>query len=144
MECKIKHLEMIQSIIQRMANNSFLLKGWTVSLIVAVFALADSMMNQYYFVFTYIPVVIFWFLDAYYLQLERKYVTLYDDIRKEKVTDFNLNIDKVTYKETKKEDLKYRNCLFSTSECLFYIPIAILLTVIFRNEIAMMLNIPKP
>ena len=143
MESKIKHLEMIQNIIQRMANNSFILKGWTVSLIVAIFALADKMMNQSYFAFTYIPVVTFWFLDAYYLQLERKYVTLYNNIRKENSIDFNLNIDKITYKKTKKKNLKYINCLFSTSEWLFYIPIAILLSMIFRKEIIILLNIPK-
>ena len=101
MESKIKHLEMIQSIIQRMANNSFILKGWTVSLIVAIFALADRMLNQSYFAFAYIPVITFWFLDAYYLQLERKYVMLYNNVRKENTIDFNLNIDKITYKKTK-------------------------------------------
>lgn len=143
MESKIKHLEMIQSIIQRMANNSFILKGWTVSLIVAIFALADRMLNQSYFAFAYIPVITFWFLDAYYLQLERKYVMLYNNVRKENTIDFNLNIDKITYKKNKNKNLKYINCLFSTSEWLFYIPIAILLSVIFRKEIIILLNIPK-
>ena len=33
MENKIKYLEMIQSVINRMANNSFCLKGWTVTLV---------------------------------------------------------------------------------------------------------------
>lgn len=143
MEGKMKHLEMIQSVIQRMANNSFLLKGWAVSLIVAIFALSDKTMNQTYFGLTYIPVVAFWFLDAYYLQLERKYTTLYDDVRQKNDTDFDLSIDKVNYKKTKKERLRYINCLFSTSEWLFYIPIALLLTIIFRNEIAIVLNMLK-
>ena len=35
MEKKIKHLEMIQAVIVRMGNNSFLLKGWSVTLISA-------------------------------------------------------------------------------------------------------------
>ncbi len=29
MDAKLKHLEMIQAVITRMAHNSFLLKGWT-------------------------------------------------------------------------------------------------------------------
>ena len=33
MEKKIKHLEMIQGVINRMAGNSFALKGWSVTLI---------------------------------------------------------------------------------------------------------------
>lgn len=143
-ENRRKHLEMIQNVIQRMANNSFLLKGWTVSLIVAVFVLADKTMNQIYFGFTYIPVIAFWFLDAYYLQLERKYTTLYDDARQKKKVDFDLSIKAVNYKSTKKEHLRYSKCLFSASEWLFYIPIALLLTIIFWNEITVVFNILKP
>jgi hypothetical protein len=40
MENKLKHLEFIQQAINRMASNLFLLKGWTVTLIAAMFALA--------------------------------------------------------------------------------------------------------
>lgn len=36
----LKHLEFIQYIINRMAKNSFLLKGWTVTIVAAFFALA--------------------------------------------------------------------------------------------------------
>ena len=37
MDAKLKHLEMIQGVINRMANCSFLLKGWSVTLIAALF-----------------------------------------------------------------------------------------------------------
>ena len=33
MESKLKHLEMIQAVINRMASNSFVFKGWSVSII---------------------------------------------------------------------------------------------------------------
>jgi len=36
MEAKLKHLEMIQDVIKRMASNSFLLKGWSLTLVVAL------------------------------------------------------------------------------------------------------------
>lgn len=134
-ENKIKYLEMIQSIIQRMANNSFFLKGWTVSLIVAIFILADNTMNQIYFGFTYIPVLMFWVLDSYYLQLERRYAVFYDNVRKKNEIDFNLNIKNVNYKNVKIKHLKYINCLFSVSEFLFYIPTIVLLTIIFKGDI---------
>lgn len=39
MESKIKHLEMIQGIINRMASNSFYLKGWAVTLVAGIFAI---------------------------------------------------------------------------------------------------------
>lgn len=37
MEEKIRHLEMVQGIINRMAGNSFFLKGWMVTLVTAFF-----------------------------------------------------------------------------------------------------------
>lgn len=42
MEEKMRHLEMIQNVISRMASNSFLLKGWTVTLVVGLLAFATS------------------------------------------------------------------------------------------------------
>ena len=40
MEKKMKHLEMIEGVIERMGNNSFQLKGWAVTLVALVGALA--------------------------------------------------------------------------------------------------------
>jgi hypothetical protein len=80
-EDPIKHLELLQAVITRMANNSFLLKGWTVTLTAALFALAAKDANP---VFTYIalfPALTFWGLDAYYLRQERLFRKLYDDLR---------------------------------------------------------------
>ncbi|WP_373482985.1 hypothetical protein [Acetobacterium sp.] len=45
MENKTKHLEMIQSVISRMAGNSFTLKGWAVTLIAGIFALSETVNN---------------------------------------------------------------------------------------------------
>lgn len=39
---KIKHLEMIEAVIERMAKNSFQLKGWAMTLVAAVGALASG------------------------------------------------------------------------------------------------------
>lgn len=140
-EMKIKHLEMIENIIQRMANNSFLLKGWTVSLVVAIFVLSDAEMNQLYFLFGYIPVILFWALDSYYLQMERKYVILYDKIRvTDDLVDFDLSIKNITYEKEKNSTLKYVNSLFSVTEWLFYCPIAIIFTAVYRQDIACILN----
>ena len=45
MENKVAHLEMIQRVIARMASNSFLIKRWSVTLVVALFALAAADRN---------------------------------------------------------------------------------------------------
>ena len=64
---KHKHLDFIQSAINRMAGNLFLLKGWSISLIAALFALAAKDANKSYFVIAYFSLLIFWSLDGYFL-----------------------------------------------------------------------------
>jgi len=132
MEEKIKYLEMIQNIIQRMANNSFLMKGWTVTLIVAVFTLSDKSMNPNYFWIAYVPVILFWFLDSYYLLLERKYIFLYDEVRKkDKKIDFDLSIADVTYRKVGNSKYKITRCILSLSEEGFYFPLGLIMLVIY-------------
>lgn len=41
----MQHLEMIQSVIMRMAQNSFTLKGWAATLVASAFALASKEAN---------------------------------------------------------------------------------------------------
>lgn len=55
MEDRIKYLEMIQEIINRMASNSFALKGWAVTLIAGIFVLAEKDTNKMYFLVAYLP-----------------------------------------------------------------------------------------
>lgn len=130
---KKEHLDMIQRIIDRMGNNSFLLKGWAVLVIVGIFSFAGES-DVRCILFTNIPLIVFWGLDSYYLQLERKYRKLYDYIRlkKEKNTDFNLNPSqiKLTIEESKK--LCFFNCLFSKTEVLFYVT-CIITTILIYN-----------
>ena len=71
MENRIKHLELIQGIITRMAGNSFMLKGWAVTLVSGIFVLASKDTDKLYFLVAYLPVLIFWGLDSYYLLQER-------------------------------------------------------------------------
>ena len=71
MESKLKHLDLIQGVINRMANNSFLLKGWSVTLISALFALAAKDSNSLFIYLAYFPCVAFWSLDGYFLWQER-------------------------------------------------------------------------
>ncbi len=58
-ENKIKYLELVQSIISRMANNSFMLKGWAVTLISGIFVLSGKDTDELYFLVAYIPIIIF-------------------------------------------------------------------------------------
>ena len=48
MEDKRKHLELVQGVINRMAGNSFMLKGWAVTLVAGIFALAGKDIEKLY------------------------------------------------------------------------------------------------
>lgn len=90
---KHKHLDFIQSAVNRMAGNLFLLKGWSITLIAALFALAAKDANRSYFVIAYFPLFIFWSLDGYFLSQERKFRALYDYVRTldESQIDFSMD-----------------------------------------------------
>ncbi len=77
----VKHLELIQAVITRMSANSFLLKGWTVTLVAGIFAVAAG--NRSYLVSSValVPALAFWWLDAFYLRQERLFRKLYDAVR---------------------------------------------------------------
>lgn len=129
MDGKIKHLELVQGVINRMANNSFMLKGWAVTLVAGVFAVAAKDTNKLYFLVAYIPIVIFWGLDSYYLLQERLYRLLYEKVRKTENNDVDFSLS-----ATKEEFGSYKNCfsncLFSTTEKWFYLPLALVCTVV--------------
>ena len=84
-DIKVKHLEFIQSVITRMNQNSFQIKGWMITIVSALLALFASSCNVIYIFIAIVPVIIFWFLDAYYLQQERKFRGVYNDVAE--VTD---------------------------------------------------------
>ena len=92
-ETKIAHLQMIQAAITRMAVNSFMVKGWTVTLVAALFALAAADANRRFVFVAYLPAVMFWVLDAYFLRQERLFRKLYDQVREAKdgAIDFSMN-----------------------------------------------------
>ena len=102
-EFMIKEIEIIQDIIKRMAFNSFMVKGWTVTL-VAVTLLLKGVEHQVLVAF--IPLLMFWFLDAYFLQMERLYRRLYNWVIKNRLqTDeylFDMSIDRFKYDEQSK------------------------------------------
>lgn len=125
MENKRMHLEMIQGIINRMANNSFMLKGWSVTLVAGIFALANKESDKIYFLLTYVPIIIFWGLDTYYLRQERLYRKLYNKVCKknEKEIDFSMN---TANPEFQSSETFYYSILFSITEFWFYFPLAIL------------------
>lgn len=75
-EYMLKEIDIIQDVIKRMAFNSFMIKGWAITLVVVSLLLKGKERYQVWIAF--IPLLVFWFLDAYFLRQERMYRVLYD------------------------------------------------------------------
>lgn len=121
-EFMLKEIEIIQDIIKRMAFNSFLIKGWTITLVVVTLLLKGS---KYQVLVAYIPLLVFWFLDAYFLWQERLYRRLYKWIIQHRLeTDEHLfDINAYRFKDEEQPNLRI---MFSITLGWFYGSILIL------------------
>lgn len=117
---KLKHLEFIQAGIGRMAANSFLLKGWSVTLVAALFALAAKDANSKYFIVAYLPVAVFWVLDAYFLMQERRFRALYDDVRTRQHDVIDFSMDTSRFKIGRNT---WPGSFLSPTLLIFYLPL---------------------
>ena len=96
MEAKLKHLEFIQAAISRMATNSFLFKGWAITIASALSAFAAINTKVALLAIALVSTLMFWGLDGYYLWLERGFVKLHSEVAAKNDTDidFSMKIDK--------------------------------------------------
>lgn len=130
MENKRKHLEFIQGAINRMAGNLFFLRGWTITLIAALFAFFAKETNTDFIFVVYFPVIIFWILDGYFLSQERLFRALYNHVRKLDEKEIDFSMDTSGYK--KDEGNSWICSIFSTTLLFFYLPlVAIMLLVTY-------------
>jgi len=129
MEAKLKHLEFLQNVITRMNSNSFLIKGWTITLVAALFALASKDANVNYVLVSYIVIPIFWILDGFYISQERQYQDLYKEVASKAESDIDFSMNASGYR---KKDRTLIAGVFSKTLILFYgISVATTLIVIF-------------
>lgn len=94
-ENKYKHMDYIQSVISRMASNSFYLKGWNISIIAAIVALSFKESDWRIYGCALILNIVFWFLDAYYLKQEELFRKLYkkiSQVKDDNKIDFSMDI----------------------------------------------------
>lgn len=86
MESKIKHLEIIQNNITRMNQCSFQIKTWSLTIVTALLTFYATTAseghsgNVLFIIIAIVPTAVFWFLDSYYLQQERKFRGIYNDV----------------------------------------------------------------
>ncbi len=68
------HIEMMQGIINRMAENSRSCKLWCVTLVAAILVLVARTGEPRHVLLALVPALLFLFLDSYYLALERAFI----------------------------------------------------------------------
>lgn len=117
-ENKLKHLEFIQGVVNRLSTNSFLLKGWSIGLVSALFALAAHNANAKFVFLAYVPGFMFWGLDGYCLWQERLYRRLFDMTRQrpEEQTDFSMSTASVP----RSKGLSWIEAVFSKTLIVFH------------------------
>ena len=112
----LKEIDLIQSIVNRMANTSFLIKGWTITMITFIFAYKS---DKDAVILVFIPIILFWLLDAHFLQYERLYRKLYQWVIQNRMTNesdlFSLNV--VRFKD---ENQSFFRAITSFTLSIFY------------------------
>ena len=97
MDNKLKHLEFIQGVVNRLASASFHMKGWSVVLVSALLVVSARASSFELNLVALVPVLVFWGLDGYFLSRERLFRDLYDIVRRrdEEDIDFSMDVGKL-------------------------------------------------
>lgn len=92
-----KHLDLVQGVINRLAGNGFLIKGWSLTVAVAMIAIIARTGTVALAPTLIIPVLAFWGLDGYFLSRERGFCGLYRRIvqHDEAVPAYSMDIKRI-------------------------------------------------
>jgi len=112
----VEEIKIIQDIIKRMAFNSFMIKGWAITLVIATLLLKG---NKYQVLIAFIPLLVFWFLDSYFLQQERLYRELYKWVveNRLKTSDYLFDMNAYRFKDNVQSRMRI---MFSITLWWFY------------------------
>src|SRR5436309_45611 len=128
MESKLQHLAFIQTAIDRMSRNSFLLQGWGVTLVSALFALAAKDANKQYILLAYFPIITFWILNGYFLSQERRFRALYEQVRvlpPDKI-DFSMDTEQINGGRN-----TWEQAFFCRVLLIFYLTLAVAVLIVW-------------
>jgi hypothetical protein len=125
---KHKHLEFIQASINRMSGNLFLLKGWSITLIAGLFALAAKDTNKAYILIAYFPLFVFWALDGYFLSMERRFRSLYEHVRKLDESAIDFSMDTRPYQEDQRNS--WLSAIRSRTLVVYYLGLGAVMTLL--------------
>ncbi len=130
-DSKFKHLDFVQSVIIRMNSNSFMIKGWAITLLTAFLALVAGSGKTQLMPITYMVILLFWVLDGFYISQERKFRKLYESVTNTENEKINFSMDTSKFNEWSNSWLAG---IISTTLTLFY-GMAIVLIFITKKHI---------
>lgn len=115
----LKHLEFIQNTINRMSTNSFIIKGWAITLIGVIISFTEIDGRYLFYNSSYnlpiemvillLVIVLFWSFNAYFLMQERRYISIYTKT----IEQFNSNNSLIL-------DMSFENYFPSNSDKRIY------------------------
>lgn len=114
------HLNILQGVIQRMAENSRSCKVWCVTLVSAILVLVARTGEPHHALLALAPALLFLLLDAYYLALERAFRKSSEAFVAKLHTDGLAAADLYAVKPTGMGAGLFAACLKSFSVWLFY------------------------
>ncbi|UTA66519.1 hypothetical protein [Emticicia sp. 21SJ11W-3] len=126
-DAKHKHLDLVQGVISRMAQNSFIIKGWAITILTGLLAYGTSKPETPFIkiaCLSIVPTLLFWILDAFYLSLEKQYRQLFDAVRKKDNDKIDYKMDVTAFKKDKNSWLNIFAC--NLSLLFFYLPLLLL------------------
>ena len=110
---------MTQAVIDRMNRNSFWVKTLSAALIVAAMVLVaiQGQKNPVVFLMPLALVAGFWILDGYFLWQERLFREVYNEIKGQSDTDFEMN----PMKHKNRPECSWLSAVFSPTLIIFYL-----------------------
>ncbi len=115
----VEHLKLTQAVIDRLGRNSLWVKTWSLSLVVTAMILV-AIQDLRHLIFILMPITLVlgsWTLDGYFLWQERLFRKVYDELRVQSDTDFEMN----PMKHKNKPKCSWLSAILSVTLVIFYL-----------------------
>jgi hypothetical protein len=130
-ENKRLNIQLIETIVNRMSSNSFLIKGWSITMLSALIAVYLTNMNKpfskYILYSCILFCIVFWISDAYYLRQERMFRKLYTEVIEMDEEEITFSMDTSKFKEC------FFKCMVRPIFLITYVPILIFLILMVNH-----------
>ena len=120
----IKHMDMVQAVVARLAGNGFIVKGWAITVAGAFQGFSITGQDKWLAIVGVVPTLLFWVLDASFLRSERAFRALFERVRTGKSDAFFMNATSPelvkTLPKSEQVSLSWRRTMFRVSLVAFY------------------------